>query len=159
MLLIWPPNLCVHLWISALEHSSTLGSVGFWSLQDWWLNSHRLFLLFWIPIPREAWWAPQLAVHGLDDRGDIRICHGLGYNPTLWWVQSLIPEFMRLWLATSALPKLADRPHLDLHIKQESSILGNTVVFFLAENYLRKSIPLFGSELCTVKKYVLFSEL
>lgn len=77
------------------------------SLQNWWFNSHRLFLLLWISGPREAWRAPQLALHVLDDRRNICIGYGLGYNPTLWWVQSSVNEFK--WLAGSVQIYLPDK--------------------------------------------------
>lgn len=53
--------------------------------QHWRLHPHRVFLLLWVPGPGEARRASELALHVLDDRRHLRLCHGLGHHPTLWW--------------------------------------------------------------------------
>ncbi len=53
--------------------------------QYWRLHPHRVFLLLWVPGPGEARRASELALHVLDDRGYLRLRHGLGHHPTLRW--------------------------------------------------------------------------
>lgn len=139
------PKLCV----LELLNTGTVTQLVFWSLQDWWLDSHRVFLLFWISVPREARWAPQLALHVLDDWGNIRICHGLGYNPTLWWVQSPYPyswpyPWIYEFMVSFATIQASGSSSFDLQQNLTAIVqhFGEYTYLLLAESYMRRTIPL-----------------
>lgn len=56
------------------------------NLQDRRSCTHSFLILCGGVGSREERRASELAVHVLDDRRNLRLSHGMGHHPTLWWV-------------------------------------------------------------------------